>query len=146
VVVCSAARGGARAAGCASHDPDPVEPAAARSVALIEPGPKDASSERPPMSIPRSTSTADASAPVVQPEVWTTCSTDPDCAISYLDPDTCCQDCKPRAITRAEQDAAKHRCAASTANCAPVDCASSPLMARCSDHACVLAHLALPRS
>jgi hypothetical protein len=134
------------AAACASRDPDASEPVPRAAAPLPRTSAPPIESERATMSIPKSTSTVESAEPSARPEVWTRCSSDPDCVMIPIDPATCCSDCVARAVTRAELAEATDRCAETKVLCAPDDCPSQPRIARCQDHVCVPVRISPPRS
>lgn len=86
-------------------------------------------------------------APTARPEVWTRCSSNPDCVLSRVDPETCCATCDTTALTRAQQEELTERCAKRTPEgCPERVCERGPNTAVCEDHTCTARRISPPRS
>lgn len=152
VVVLVAALG-PLAASCASRDPEPI--AIASSPPLVTTAADGALAplpdQRGPMAIAKAShdpaSPGEPPAATARPEVWTRCSSNPDCVLSRVDPETCCSTCDVTSLTRAQQDELTERCAARPKDgCPEMVCESGPNMAVCEDHTCTARRISPPRS
>lgn len=138
--------GAAAASGCASHEPSSPVPTPSEASTTDAPPPV-ASTGRAAMTLPTSTASAPPPEPAASFEVWTTCSSDPDCVLSDVDPESCCETCTQRAMTRAQQEEQAAQCnRAPDRPCPDMDCKPPRNAARCQDHQCVVAKIRLPTS
>jgi hypothetical protein len=74
------------------------------------------------------------------------CATDADCAMTIIDPETCCDHCSPQPITRAAEEATRARCGASSqeGKCPVLDCPDPGRHApACKEHQCVLVRVSV---
>jgi hypothetical protein len=84
---------------------------------------------------------AGCTTPPAEAGVEAECKTDADCTTTVINQKTCCDQCRPEAISRATDDANRKRCAAQTTHdkCPVLDCPNYGRQAAvCKAHKCEL--------